>query len=159
MNNISNNRNCTGCGACSYVCPAKAIEVKENENGFFKANIDFCKCVNCGMCLKVCHCFSFNETKNNTELLKILEYLKTIEYLKLLLDYNKDYICVAPLTVIDQPFIQDAFNNYKMFENVIKKYPPYIKIIINIVVIIPFDKSATPMLSNKIKQNLMPNIV
>lgn len=45
---------CCGCGACKEVCPVKAINVKLDENGFFKAVLDETKCISCGKCTKVC---------------------------------------------------------------------------------------------------------
>ena len=58
MNNlfdIIKKNDCTGCGLCEYVCPAKAIQVEENKKGFLKIDIDEKKCINCGLCKKVCH--------------------------------------------------------------------------------------------------------
>lgn len=45
---------CCGCGVCSTVCKKDAIEVKRNNKGFLEAKIDQEKCVQCGMCKKVC---------------------------------------------------------------------------------------------------------
>lgn len=46
---------CTGCTACSYVCPTKAISMQEDEEGFCYPAIDESKCISCGKCLRVCH--------------------------------------------------------------------------------------------------------
>ena len=54
MNNITNIGNkCYGCFACYNVCPHKAIEMKENDEGFMYPSINE-NCTNCGMCLRVC---------------------------------------------------------------------------------------------------------
>lgn len=45
---------CCGCGGCVSACPAKALHLHENENGFFEAFINRNKCVECGICAKVC---------------------------------------------------------------------------------------------------------
>lgn len=45
---------CNGCGVCSLVCPVKAIEMKEDGEGFLYPEIDRNKCVNCNKCRKVC---------------------------------------------------------------------------------------------------------
>lgn len=45
---------CTGCAACSGICPKKAIVMKENNEGFLYPEIDRTKCINCGLCNKVC---------------------------------------------------------------------------------------------------------
>ena len=45
---------CIGCGACSYKCPTKAINIELGQDGFFKANIDKNKCVACKKCIEIC---------------------------------------------------------------------------------------------------------
>lgn len=47
-------KDCTGCGACSNICPANAIKMVEDECGFKYPQIDNKKCINCGMCKKTC---------------------------------------------------------------------------------------------------------
>lgn len=46
--------NCCGCAACKDACPKDAIKMAENEYGFLYPQIDDKKCINCGMCKKVC---------------------------------------------------------------------------------------------------------
>lgn len=45
---------CVGCGACENVCPAKAISMKENSEGFLYPVVDTDLCVSCNKCNKVC---------------------------------------------------------------------------------------------------------
>ena len=45
---------CTGCGACLNICHKGAISMTEDEYGFVFPSIDREKCVNCGLCDKVC---------------------------------------------------------------------------------------------------------
>lgn len=45
---------CCGCSACALVCPTKAIKMEVNKDGFYVANIDKEKCINCGLCDKIC---------------------------------------------------------------------------------------------------------
>ena len=45
---------CTGCSACSSVCPEKAIAMAPDAEGFLQPRIDRSKCVGCGLCRKVC---------------------------------------------------------------------------------------------------------
>lgn len=45
---------CCGCGACYAICPVKAISMIEDEEGFDYPIIDYTKCINCNMCIKVC---------------------------------------------------------------------------------------------------------
>lgn len=60
QNNIydSSRQFCSGCSACYIVCPKKAIEIKLDEEGFYKAFVDKEKCISCGMCKKVCTRFN-----------------------------------------------------------------------------------------------------
>ena len=45
---------CLGCEACSQVCSKSAISMKEDQDGFRYPVIDMAKCVDCGLCRKVC---------------------------------------------------------------------------------------------------------
>lgn len=45
---------CAGCFACYNACPFDAIEMKVNEEGFYKPKINRDKCTECGICQKVC---------------------------------------------------------------------------------------------------------
>lgn len=47
-------RNCTGCGACSNICPSQAIKIEYDDQGFLFPNIDNKKCIHCKKCEKVC---------------------------------------------------------------------------------------------------------
>ena len=46
---------CTACGACANICPKQAIALLESENGFLFPQIDSNKCVQCGLCNRVCY--------------------------------------------------------------------------------------------------------
>ena len=45
---------CCGCGACAAVCPAKAVQIVEDEWGFRQYRLDESACVQCGKCRSVC---------------------------------------------------------------------------------------------------------
>lgn len=49
-----NKSKCFGCEACAQVCGKVAITMDEDQDGFRYPLIDFAKCVDCGMCRKVC---------------------------------------------------------------------------------------------------------
>lgn len=46
--------NCSGCGACAYVCPANAITMKPDVMGFLYPEVDESICIHCNRCHKVC---------------------------------------------------------------------------------------------------------
>lgn len=45
---------CTGCRMCKQICPVKAINMIENEEGFYEPTIDKERCIKCGLCYKKC---------------------------------------------------------------------------------------------------------
>ena len=47
-------KNCCGCSACSSVCPKSAIEMTQDEYGFLYPWIDQKKCIDCGLCQRIC---------------------------------------------------------------------------------------------------------
>lgn len=69
MINFEVNQFCYGCTACQHKCPTKAITMVENKEGFLVPEIDQKRCINCGMCEKVCPVLSKRNMKcqNNRE--------------------------------------------------------------------------------------------
>ena len=45
---------CCGCMACANICGKSAITMKHDKCGFYYPIVDETKCVNCGLCQKVC---------------------------------------------------------------------------------------------------------
>lgn len=45
---------CCGCTACYAICPADAIEMQSDEEGFYYPTVNCSKCVRCYKCLGVC---------------------------------------------------------------------------------------------------------
>ncbi len=45
---------CCGCGACEAVCPAGAIQMKPDKEGFAYPQVDAARCTGCGRCEAVC---------------------------------------------------------------------------------------------------------
>lgn len=54
ISHIANNALCTGCGACTGICPSNAIEIITNTAGYLVANINNDLCIDCGKCTKIC---------------------------------------------------------------------------------------------------------
>jgi len=53
--------NCTGCASCLASCPVSAISMVQSEEGFYIPVIDENKCINCGLCKKICPQNSYEE--------------------------------------------------------------------------------------------------
>ena len=51
---LENKEECSGCFACYSICPKECIEMKADCEGFIYPNIDKNKCVQCGLCEKIC---------------------------------------------------------------------------------------------------------
>ena len=60
LNNISEKaeKACSGCGACSSICPENAIQLKIDDIGFVTASVNESVCIDCGLCKKVCYRFN-----------------------------------------------------------------------------------------------------
>ncbi len=54
MDNICPKEFCTGCHACRSICPAGAVLIEADTQGFYKARIDRHKCIDCHLCKAVC---------------------------------------------------------------------------------------------------------
>lgn len=55
MNRINKHKNdCCGCTACASVCAHNAIIMRSDVLGFKYPEVDVDKCVNCGLCAKIC---------------------------------------------------------------------------------------------------------
>lgn len=63
MIKITDKKQCCGCTACVSICSHKAIYMENDILGFLYPKVDENKCVNCGLCEKVC---AFNENYDKT---------------------------------------------------------------------------------------------
>lgn len=53
MRTVCSSNSCTGCTACSNVCPQKCINITDSIYAY-NAVIDENRCINCGLCKRVC---------------------------------------------------------------------------------------------------------
>ncbi len=63
---ICNKEICTGCMSCMNICPKNAIDVKQDEKGFYIPFIDTNNCIKCNKCKKTCP--SLNQVAKNYEI-------------------------------------------------------------------------------------------
>ena len=64
MIEICNPSQCTGCWACFNVCSKGAISMREGKLGHLHPSIDTKKCVDCGLCVKICPSMQQQELLN-----------------------------------------------------------------------------------------------
>lgn len=65
MINIQNKVDCCGCNACGDICPKQAISYKTDNEGFWYPEVDMEKCIDCGLCEKVCPIINVKDLKKN----------------------------------------------------------------------------------------------
>lgn len=58
MIQIKDKADCCGCTACASICPKDAINMEPDTLGFKYPKVDLDKCIDCGLCEKVC---AFND--------------------------------------------------------------------------------------------------
>ena len=69
MGNISEIKDCYGCGVCAMVCGKKIIGIGLNKEGFYEPRVvDPDRCVGCGLCLDVCSFLQEEPSLRRTEI-------------------------------------------------------------------------------------------
>lgn len=64
MIEIHKKNNCTGCSACYNACPVNCISMELDNEGFKYPVVNKEKCINCGLCTKICPQLSHDKEKN-----------------------------------------------------------------------------------------------
>ena len=67
MIQITDKSDCCGCTACASICAHDAITMKPDPLGFLYPVVDISKCVDCGLCEKVCQFNNHYDTSLNLE--------------------------------------------------------------------------------------------
>lgn len=67
MIQIKDKSDCCGCTACASICPKDAITMEPDTLGFKYPKVDLSKCIDCGLCEKVC---AFNDNYDKSLNLK-----------------------------------------------------------------------------------------
>ena len=65
MIKITKKQDCSGCHACVNVCPVNCINMIDDKEGFLYPKINITKCINCGLCEKVCPIINKKERVND----------------------------------------------------------------------------------------------
>lgn len=71
MIHITDKKNCCGCSACVQRCPKQCILLKKDDEGFLYPKVDEDKCINCGLCEKVCPILNQTEKIQPQEVLAV----------------------------------------------------------------------------------------
>lgn len=66
---IIGNKKCTGCFGCYNVCPVSAIEMKYDNEGFYKPHI-LDTCIDCGKCESICPVIKREKSENDNKCIK-----------------------------------------------------------------------------------------
>lgn len=85
MINIQNKVDCCGCNACGDICPKQAISFKTDNEGFWYPKVDMVKCIDCGLCEKVCPIINVKKLKKN-DLTKSICYAAEHKNLEVVFD-------------------------------------------------------------------------
>ena len=67
MIEITNKKDCCGCFACANICPKSCIEMLSDNEGFLYPKVYKDKCVDCGLCEKVCPIINKPKTAENKQ--------------------------------------------------------------------------------------------
>lgn len=54
MIHITDKRQCSGCKACSEICPKNCISIITDNEGFWYPNVNRSICIDCGLCERIC---------------------------------------------------------------------------------------------------------
>ena len=57
MIEITDKKQCCGCGTCAVACPTQAIVLRTDSEGFRYPVVDVSICISCGKCVSVCPMF------------------------------------------------------------------------------------------------------
>jgi len=54
MITITDKKDCSGCYACSNICPRNCISMQPDSEGFWYPKVDYNLCIKCELCIKTC---------------------------------------------------------------------------------------------------------
>lgn len=67
MIKITDKSRCTGCHACTSICPQNCIKMTQDEEGFLYPAVDYASCIDCGLCENICPILNPKNNDNTFE--------------------------------------------------------------------------------------------
>lgn len=111
IDKILEKNECCGCFVCENTCPKECIEMVGDIEGFKYPNVDYKKCIECKMCVKICPALNRDDKKctlNNPEV--IASYTKD-EELRITSTSGGIFTEIAKQTIINSGKVYGAKYN------------------------------------------------
>ena len=110
---ICSQKKCVGCTACMNICPKHAITMQKNSEGFLYPKIDLDKCIECGLCKKVC--CRINESKNTNNVLECYAAKAKEKFIQEKSSSGGIFYYLAKKTIEEKGIVYGAtLNDYKV---------------------------------------------
>lgn len=74
MISIKDKADCCGCTACESICSQRAITMQPDVMGFYYPQVDTNKCVDCGLCEKVCPFHSMHDMDSGSPITYLMRH-------------------------------------------------------------------------------------
>lgn len=118
---ISDINLCTGCGACTNVCPHDSIQMIESKEGFLYPQINANKCIECHLCEKRCPVDSINLIEHSEFNKKCFGVIANDEEVRKMSSSGGVFYCLAEKWLNDGGVVfgvhmNDGLNNASFFE-------------------------------------------
>ncbi len=112
MINIQNPVDCCGCNACGDICPKDAITFETDIEGFWYPKVNLYKCIDCGLCEKVCPIINIDSLKKN-DLEQSICYAAEHKDLEVVFDSTSGglFSALADITYKDKGYVGGAIFN------------------------------------------------
>lgn len=108
MVQITDKKKCSGCAACSNICPTKAIFMRNDSEGFLYPDVDLNLCINCNKCEKVCPYLNDKLTKGNEMITKCFAAFNKNESDRIISSSGGLFIALAKCILLENGVVYGA---------------------------------------------------